>query len=132
VTVADVLGLVAFLLLLAGFVVALGLAVAPSAPPWLTGGLAAALAFEVVWLVLYARGRDTYFDPDHVTRWEFAARDGNHWMVVVAIVAATATAIGLVWGIVSRRRWIRHFASAATTISIVLLQLASFVLSVGH
>jgi hypothetical protein len=128
----ELFGLAAFVLLVAGFVVALGLAVAPNAPRWLSGALAAVLAFEVVWLVLYARGEDTYFAPDHVTRWEFAGRDGNQWFVVVAVVAATAALPGQVVGIVSSRRWIRHVASAATTITFVLVLIASFVLSVGH
>jgi hypothetical protein len=129
---ADDLGVVAFVLLVVVFVVGLGSSVAPSAPRWLNGALAAALVAETVWLVLLAAGRDTYFDPEHVTRWEFAGRDGNQWFVVLAIVAAAVTTVGLVAAFVTQKRWIRRAASAATTIVCVLILVASFVLTVGH
>jgi hypothetical protein len=86
----------------------------------------------VLWLVLLARERDPYFDPDHVTRWEFVERGGNQWYVVAAIVAAAATAIGLVIAIVTRRRWIRQVAAVAATVTFVLVLAAEFALSVGH
>ena len=122
---ATALGLLAFLLIIAGFVVALVIVAAPSPPTWLSVALAATMGFEALWLVLLARQRDTYFDPDHVTRWEFAGQSGNQWFVVVAIIAAGAAGAGLLIGI-------RRVAAGAAAISLVVVLMASFVLTVGH
>jgi hypothetical protein len=87
------------------------------------------LAIEVVWLVFYARGLDTYYN---ITRWEFAERDGNQWFVVAAIVMAAAAIAGLLAGVVSPRRWLRRVAAADAAVASVLVLVAAFVLSVGH
>jgi uncharacterized membrane protein len=129
---ADVLGLVSFLALIAGFVVALILSVAPRVPRWLTVALAAALALQALDLVVLARQRDPYFDPDHVTYWEFAARDDREPIVVVAIAAALATSAGLVVAIVSANRRLRRVSAGFGAIAFVSVLLGGFALTVGH
>jgi hypothetical protein len=98
-------------------------------PAWV---LAAVLALEVAWLVVYARGEDTYFFPQHVTRWDFAGRDGNQWIVVAACAVAAVAAALLVWGAAKRKGHALRLGYAGTAASSVLLFVATFVLTVGH
>jgi hypothetical protein len=98
-------------------------------PAWI---LAVVLGLELVWIVLYARGEDTYFFPDHVTRWEFAGRDGHQWIVVAAAVVAGAALVTLLWGAGRRKVAVLRAGYGGVAVSSLLLFAATFVLSVGH
>jgi hypothetical protein len=90
------------------------------------------LALGIAWTVSYARGEDEYFLPQHVTRWDFAGRDGHQWVVVVALLVGVASVGALVLGAATRRRGALRLGYAGTAVSAILLFASAFVLSVGH
>jgi hypothetical protein len=96
---------------------------------WVLAGL---LTIEVAWLLRYSRTDDTYFFPQHVTRWGFAGRDGNQWVVVAACLVAAVAVSLLVWGAARRQGDALRLGYGGTAVSSLLLFGAVWVMSVGH
>jgi hypothetical protein len=95
-------------------------------------GLAVLLALSCGWLVLYAAGPDTYY-VEGVSRWEHAERFLGTAPVVVAVIAAMATSVGLIAASISPARPVLRFVVApAAALSCGLLLVGWFALTAGH
>jgi hypothetical protein len=124
--------LAAFVLLVAGFVAAIVLAVVPTVPRWLSAGVAGVVVLEAVWLLVLAAAPDPYFGSGAVSRWDFAETSGAHWLVVVALGAAALTVGGFIRGISSDERALRRAAAAGAAATFLLVIVAQLGLTVGH
>jgi Ni/Fe-hydrogenase subunit HybB-like protein len=95
--------------------------------------LGALLAVSSAWLVLYATGADTYYEPTHVSRWDHAQRFMGTWPVWLAVTGAVATSIVLfASAFARRRRAVNLVAAPAAALSCFLLILGWFALTAGH
>jgi hypothetical protein len=91
------------------------------------------LATSSVWLVLYAAGPDSYYEPSHYSRWEHAGRFLGASPVVIGVIGAVATSILLIASAFSpARRVLRLAAAPAAALSCFLLVLGWFALTAGH
>jgi hypothetical protein len=113
-------------------VVGVLLALRSSPPQWPAWALTATLVGLTFWLVVYARGEDTYFQAGDVSRWDFAGRDGNQWMVVAAFALTAAAVVTLLWGAGKGKVDVLRVGYGGAAASSLLLFVATFVLSVGH
>jgi disulfide bond formation protein DsbB len=96
-------------------------------------GLGVLLAVSSAWLVLYATGADTYYDPAHVSRWDHAQRFMGTWPVSLAVIGAVATSIVLFASACSRvRDAVTLVAAPAAALSCFLLIFGWFALTAGH
>lgn len=85
------------------------------------------------WVVLYATGPDSRFEPDGLTRWGWAARSGLEPVVAAAVAIALAATVALLraarsGGAVRQRR----LAMPATALASAGLLVATLALTVGH
>ena len=91
------------------------------------------LVVSSAWLVLYATGADTYYEPTHVSRWDHAQRFMGTWLVSLAVIGALATSILLFASAFSRMRGaVRLVAVLAGALSCFLLIFGWFALTAGH
>jgi hypothetical protein len=100
---------------------------------WPFALLAVIVAAGLGWLILLAIGDDTYFAPDHVSRWDFAARNDGTPIVVSAIVLGLLSIIALAtaaWSTGSTH--LRRFAMPAGALASAAILVAAFKLTVGH
>ena len=95
--------------------------------------LGALLAVGSGWLVLYAAGPDSYYDPANYSRWEHAERFLGTTPIVLGVVGAAATSALLFASAFSpaRRVW-RLLAGPAAALSCLLLLFGWFALTAGH
>jgi len=95
--------------------------------------LGALLAVGSGWLVLYAAGADSYYDPADYSRWDHAQRFLGTTPIVVAVVGAAATSALLFASAFSpARRVCRLVAGPAAALSCLLLLFGWFALTAGH
>jgi hypothetical protein len=100
---------------------------------WPFALLAVSVAAGVGWLILFAAGEDTYFAPDHVSRWEYAARNGRSPTVVAAIVLAIVSIVSLVTAARSTRiARLRRFTMPVAALAIVAIITAAIAPGTGH
>ena len=91
------------------------------------------LVVSSAWLVLYATGADTYYEPTHVSRWDHAQRFMGTWPVSLAVIGALATSIVLFANAFSRARGVvKLVAAPAAALSCFLLIFGWFALTAGH
>lgn len=96
-------------------------------------GLGTLLAVGAGWLILYAAGPDSYYEPGHYSRWEHAGRFLGTTPIVLAVVGAMATSVLLYASAFSpARRVLRLAAAPAAALSCVLLVFGWFDLTAGH
>jgi hypothetical protein len=85
------------------------------------------------WLIAYAGGADTYYEPDQVSRWEHAQRFIGIWPVVLAVTGAAVTSLALLVSALSgTRRDLRLLAAPGAALSCFLLIFGWFALTAGH
>lgn len=96
--------------------------------------LAVVIAAGLGWLVLYASGDDSYFAPDHVSRWEYVTRNGSPAVaVVVSVVLALASIVALAAAARSRRHArLRRLVLPAAALASFAIVVAAVALTVGH
>jgi Trk-type K+ transport system membrane component len=98
----------------------------------LYGVIAFVIAVGVGFLVLYATGDDPYFKPDHHSRWDFAAGDGQ-FVVVGAFALALAAVVALALAARSRASGsLRIVAALMAAVGLVSLAVAWVTLAAGH
>jgi protein-S-isoprenylcysteine O-methyltransferase Ste14 len=90
------------------------------------------MAAGVAALIVYAAGDDAYFG-DGTSRWEHATSSNGAVVVVVALVVASALAVGfLARGLVSTRIRLTPPLLLAVPLYLVSLAFAWLFLSIGH
>jgi protein-S-isoprenylcysteine O-methyltransferase Ste14 len=90
------------------------------------------MAAGVAALIVYAAGDDAYYG-DGTSRWEHATSSDGAVIVVVALVVASALAVGfLARGLVSTRIRLTPPLLLAVPLYLVSLAFAWFFLSIGH
>jgi hypothetical protein len=95
--------------------------------------LGALLAVSSAWLVLYATGADTYYEPTHVSRWDHAQRFMGTFPVSLAVIGAVATSIVLFASAFSRAHGAVNLVVApAAALSCFLVIFGWFALTAGH
>lgn len=99
----------------------------------LYGVAALVIAAGFGFLALFATGRDNYFTPDVVSRWEYAARNGKTPDVVAAFVIALSAVVALALAARSRSSTrMRVFAALVAVVAVALWFIALAALALGH
>ena len=84
-------------------------------------------------LALYATGRDNYFAPDVVSRWEYAARNGKTPDIVAAFVIALFAVIALALAARSKASTrLCVFAALVAMVAVASWFIALAALALGH
>lgn len=134
---ADASRIILVALLVEGLA-ALGLVVPPlwrtvDRRRWPYALLAVTYAVGLAWLVVYAAGDDSYFAPDEVSRWEYAARNDRSTAVALAAVVTLAGVVVLAIAATSARHSrLRRLVVPSAVLAPFSIVVAAFVLSVGH
>jgi hypothetical protein len=91
------------------------------------------LAAGSAWVVLYAAGPDSYYEPMHYSRWEHAGRFLGTSPVVFAVIGGFAASFLLFASARGpTRRVLRLAAGPAASLACLLLLLGWFALTAGH
>ena len=99
----------------------------------LYGAAALVVAAGFGFLALIATGEDSYFAPDEVSRWDYAARNGQTPDVVAAFAIAFSAVVVLALAARSRASTgLRVFAALTAVVAVVSWLFAFVALVAGH
>ena len=104
---------------------------------WIYRSLYGVAAFVIAagfgFLALYATGRDNYFTPDVVSRWEYAARNDKTPVIVAAFAIAFFAVVALALAARSKASTgLRVVAALMAVVAVALWFIALLTLTVGH